>query len=483
MLNPLDYVMPRTVRLGVTGLARAGKTAFLTSLAANLLAHGAGLEVLPSLVGRVTRVSLAASGVSGLPRFDHGGHLAALAGDPPRWPERTGAVSLLALDLEVAGRGFAGSVLPTRRLRLELLDYPGEWLLDLPLLAQDFSAWSASVLRRLEAPEAGEAAREFLVFARALPPAVAASDSLAMSGHLLYRATLERLRDELGLSFLQPGRFLMPAPGPEPAWSAFFPVAGTGGGEGGLAALMAGRFEAYKAAVRETLVSPLFGSLDRVVVLADLLSALHAGPAAFADAEAALSAAAGALRWRGSWLEVLGSLATLRLPPRVIRRVAYAATKADHVADRQRGNLAALVRSIVTEPGVTGGGVTGGGMTGAGMTGSGMTRTGMTGERVASAGVASASFAIASVRCTQDFVWTLEGHPVSAVRGRRLGDERMTRSYPGEVPDRAPDAEFWAHPFLALPEFEPMRLPGQGRAGVPAVGLDGLVAFLLGDLL
>ncbi len=443
MLNPLDYIVARTVRVGVTGLARAGKTAFLTSLAANLLAHGAGLEVLPSLVGRVTRVALAPAGVTGLPRFDQGAHLAALAGDPPRWPERTGAVSLLALDLEVAGRG-AGSVLPARRLRLELLDYPGEWLLDLPLLAQDFSTWSGAVLRRLEAPEVAGVAGEFLAFVRALPAGVAASDALVGSGQRLYRATLGRLRDELGLSFLQPGRFLMPAPGPEPVWGAFFPLVG----EGGLARLMAQRFEAYKAAVREDLVSPLFGSLDRVVVLADLLSALHAGPAAFADAEAALAAAAGALRWRGSWLEALGSLATLRLPPRVIRRVAYAATKADHVADRQRGNLAALVRSIVAGP-----------------------------------GVAAASFAIASVRCTQDFVWTLEGHPVSAVRGRRLGDERVTRSYPGEVPDRAPDAEFWAHPFLALPQFEPMRLPGQGSAGVPAVGMDNLVAFLLGDLL
>jgi predicted YcjX-like family ATPase len=444
VLNPLDYVVARTVRVGVTGLARAGKTAFLTSLAANLLAHGAGLEVLPSLVGQVTRVSLAPAGVTGLPRFDQGAHLAALAGDPPRWPERTGAVSLLALDLEVAGRGFADSVLPARRLRLELLDYPGEWLLDLPLLAQDFSTWSGAVLRRLGAPEVADVAGEFLAFVRALPAGVAASDALVGAGQRLYRAMLGRLRDELGLSFLQPGRFLMPAPGPEPVWGAFFPFVG----EGGLAGLMAQRFEAYKAAVREDLVSPLFGSLDRVVVLADLLSALHAGPAAFADAEAALTAAAGALRWRGSWLEALGSLATLRLPPRVIRRVAYAATKADHVADRQRGNLAALVRSIVSGP-----------------------------------GVATASFAIASVRCTQDFVWTLEGHPVSAVRGRRLGDERVTRSYPGEVPDRAPDAEFWAHPFLALPQFEPMRLPGQGGAGVPAVGLDGLMAFLLGDLL
>jgi predicted YcjX-like family ATPase len=98
-------------------------------------------------------------------------------------------------------------------------------------------------------------------------------------------------------------------------------------------------------------------------------------------------------------------------------------------------------------------------------------------------GAATASFAIAAVRCTEDFVWTLEGRNVSAVRGRVLGTDRMTRSYPGEVPDRPPDPAFWAHPFLALPSFEPRTLPAGGRAGVAQIGLDGLLAFLLEDVL
>src|SRR5208282_1358115 len=121
----------QTVRIGVTGLARAGKTALLTSLAANLLAAGAGFPALPALAGKRLRVKLAPEGAVGLPRFDHLAHLAALEADPPRWPGRTGAVSLLALDIDV---GSDWAVLPDRMLRLELLDYPGEWLLDLSLL-------------------------------------------------------------------------------------------------------------------------------------------------------------------------------------------------------------------------------------------------------------------------------------------------------------------------------------------------------------
>ena len=431
----------RTVRIGVTGLARAGKTALLTSLAANLLAAGAGLATLPALSERMGdrrfRVAVAPSGAEGLPRFDYGAHLAALAADPPAWPARTGAVSLLALDLEIGWPGMAAT-LPVRRVRLELLDYPGEWLLDLPLLAQDFSQWSAATLRRLE--NRAEA-RDFLAFMRGLPAGAPAGDALADAGHRLYATVLGRLRGA-GLSFLQPGRFLMPAPGPTPPWQMFFPLPGNGP----LAGLLRDRYERYRTQVRADLVAPAFGAVDRLVVLADLLTALHAGAEAFADAASALRAVAQALRWQGNVPAWLGQLAPLLFGG--IGRVAFAASKSDHVADRQRGNLAALVGSLTVTPNVRG-----------------------------------RAFAVSSVRCTEDVVWALDGHPVSAVRGRVAGEARAGRSYPGEVPDRPPGPEFWQHPFLALPNFEPMRLAQAGRTGVPQIGLDALLAFLLEDLL
>jgi predicted YcjX-like family ATPase len=415
-----------TVRIGVTGLSRAGKTAFLTSVAAGLMAK---------------RFALAPLGATAIPRFDQGRHLASLAADPPAWPERTDSVSLLALTTLIPRGAF-----PPRPLRLEFLDYPGEWLVDLPLISQNFADWSAATLRRLQAAPPGPRVQEFLAFVQALPARAAADESLALAGARLYRDMLGHLR-AAGLAFLQPGRHLMPAPGPEPPWMAFFPMASEGGG---LHGLLQSRYDAYVDAVRRDLTSPLFAEVDRLVILADVLSALHAGEAAFADMRAALSAAAGSLRWEFSWLEAIGALAELRLPPRVISRVAFAATKADHVADRQRGNLAALMRSLTDIP---------------------------------AGHVKAGHFAIASVRCTEDFVWTLEGRPVSAVRGRVLGHQVLTRSYPGEVPDRPPDADFWEHPFLALPQFEPLRLPDGGTFGVPNIGLDALLAFLLEDVL
>ena len=148
----------RTVRIGVTGLARAGKTVLLTSLWANLLAQGRGFPALPkleaALAGRTLRVSPAPLGAGDIPAFNAAGHLRALAADPPHWPDRTNAVSLLAVDLDV-GRSLYGLQLPPNRLRLEVLDYPGEWLLDLPLLRQGY----CGVGRRHPAPAGGRGRR------------------------------------------------------------------------------------------------------------------------------------------------------------------------------------------------------------------------------------------------------------------------------------------------------------------------------------
>jgi predicted YcjX-like family ATPase len=437
------------VRIGITGLARAGKTALITSLAANLLALSTGRAALPAVIdrlgGRRLSVSIAPAEASNIPRFEVKPHTDALAADPPSWPARTTAVSLLALDVDVPRDGLLATLGPQRR-RLEILDYPGEWLLDLPLIGQDFATWSETTLRRLETLKTADIPRAFLSFVRGLPMGAGADDSLSSNGHRLYTETLRRMRDEIGLSFLQPGRFLMPPPGAQPPWMQFFPLPGSSP----LANAMQARFNAYVDAARRDLMSPMFGELDSLVVLADLLSALHQGQSAFADAQLALAAAADALHWESSWTDYLAAFARLSLPPGPIKRVAFVATKADHIAARQRGNLTSLMRHIT---------------------------------RLPQSSAASAVYSLASVRCTEDVVETLSGRPVSAVRGRIIGESRPARFYPGEVPDSVPDDLFWQHRFLALPDFEPMRLPDGGRGGIPQIGLDALIAFLLADIL
>ncbi|MBW8269326.1 YcjX family protein [Caldovatus aquaticus] len=438
------------VRLAVTGLSRAGKTVFLTSLVANLLAAGAGLSTLPALeaaaAGRLRRVRLLPAGVEAVPRFDPEAHLAALAADPPRWPARTEDLSTLALTLELDRRSWLGSVFGARRVTLELLDYPGEWLLDLPMLRQSYAEWSAATLARLRRGARAAAFGPFLAFVDALPAAAPAEDALSRRGFALYREGLRAARDTHGLRLLQPGRFLNPGPRGEAPLMWFFPLPHPEGG--GLAELCARRYAAYLADQRSVFLEPFFRRFGRQAVLVDVLAALHQGEEAFDDTAAALAEITAALRYGGSLLD--------RLTGQGVRRVAFVATKADHVPERQRAALTALLEDLVQAPR----------------------------ERALAAGAETGVHALAAIRCTEDDTAIVDGRPVEAVRGVLLESGRVARVYPGEVPPRRPGPEFWRHGRrFAMPDFQPPRLDPHGAAGVPHLGLDTLLAWLIGDLL
>ena len=81
-----------TVRLGVTGLARSGKTVFLTALVHNLIA-GARLPFFdPAAEGRLVRAYLEPQPDDVVPRFDYETHLADLTASPPRAPQPTALI-------------------------------------------------------------------------------------------------------------------------------------------------------------------------------------------------------------------------------------------------------------------------------------------------------------------------------------------------------------------------------------------------------
>ena len=168
---------------------------------------------------------------------------------------------------------------------------------------------------------------------------------------------------------------------------------------------------AYVADQRDNFFEPYFRRFHRQAVLVDVLGALHAGQAAFEDTAEALAAIAGALRYGGSWFDWLTGAG--------VDRVAFVATKADHVPARQRDALVALLGSLVAGPE----------------------------GRAEGAGAATSVHALAAIRCTEDDVATLEGRPVAAVRGVLLENGRSAKIYPGEVPLRPPEPGFWSHGF------------------------------------
>jgi len=140
-----DLVAP-TVRLGVTGLARSGKTVFITALVHNLIAGGRLPFFNAAAQGRVLRAYLEPQPDDAVPRFAYEKHLADLTAGPPSWPESTRRISQLRLTLEYASTRFWKRQLGRERLHIDIVDYPGEWLLDLPLLRLDYAAWSRTAI-------------------------------------------------------------------------------------------------------------------------------------------------------------------------------------------------------------------------------------------------------------------------------------------------------------------------------------------------
>ncbi|MDO5529806.1 MAG: YcjX family protein, partial [Paracoccus sp. (in: a-proteobacteria)] len=198
----------KVIRLGVTGLSRAGKTVFITSLVANLMDRGRMGALRAASDGSLRAAWLQPQPDDTVPRFDYERHLSALTGPAPYWPEGTRHVSQLRLSLRLGGRGLLSGLTGggERVVHLDIVDYPGEWLLDLRLMDRDFKSWSAEVLERMEGRPLAEEYRAALA---ALDLDAPFDEQRAQSLADLYTRHLHAAR-EAGWSDCTPGRFLIP---------------------------------------------------------------------------------------------------------------------------------------------------------------------------------------------------------------------------------------------------------------------------------
>ncbi|MBX3527257.1 MAG: YcjX family protein [Rhodoblastus sp.] len=348
-----DYVTGTGLRLGVTGLSRAGKTVFITALVQNLLrastAAKDGERALPVFrvhaEGRLMRAKLQPQPDDHVPRFAYEDHLAALTGganvDERHWPESTRRISELRLTLEFERR--KGLRQGPSELTIDIVDYPGEWLLDLPLLTKSYAQWSRETLEAsaaaARAPFAADWRGATLAVAATAPESEAEAKRLAE----LFTAYLRAARaDAYALSTLPPGRFLMPGElegSPALTFAPLHVEDDTAFASGSLAAMMERRYEAYKAHVVKPFFRDHFARLDRQIVLVDALSALNSGPAAVRDLETALSEILVAFRAGRS-----GFLSTIFRPK--IDRILFAATKADHLHHTSHDRLENILRLL-----------------------------------------------------------------------------------------------------------------------------------------
>ncbi|SIR01217.1 hypothetical protein SAMN05880590_110121 [Rhizobium sp. RU35A] len=461
-----------TLRLGVTGLSRAGKTVFISSLVHNLL-HGGRLPLLEAVrSGRVSSVRLEPQPDDAIARFQYEDHIQALVRERV-WPASTRAISELRLTLEYQSARGWGRLFSPGRLSIDIVDYPGEWLLDLPLLGKDYRSFSRETVDLAGTGIRRDLSREWLSLAGTLSPIAPADEMTARRLSESFAAYLGACKaDERSLSTLPPGRFLMPGDLEGSPALTFAPLPNLPEGrfeKGSLAAMMERRYEAYKTVVVKPFFREHFARLDRQIVLIDALQALNRGPEAVQDLERALSDVLAC--FRPGTNSLLSALIGRR-----IDRVLVAATKADHLHHESHDRLEALTRRLVDRAI----------------------------ERIGMAGAGIEVMAMASVRATREATVRQNGELLPVITGTPMAGEtingeifdgnRKTAIFPGDLPEK-PESLFQAVeslceagslPHLNIVRFRPPAVEenaGGIRVSVPHIRLDRALQFLVGDRL
>jgi len=458
-----------TVRLGVTGLSRAGKTVFITALIHGLT-RGGRFPVFEAFAsGRIARAELAPQPDDAVPRFDYENHLRTLI-EERRWPNSTVDISELRLVIDYQRHNGAD-----RRLTLDIVDYPGEWLLDLPLLNKSYEQWSAeSLALSREAPRAHLAAAWHAQLAT-LNAQGKEDEQATLASAKLFTEYLRACRDErFAMSLLPPGRFLMPGNLKGSPALTFAPLDVPAGGtapEGSLWAMMVRRYEAYKDVVVRPFFRDHFARLDRQIVLVDALAAFNSGPEALHDLEAALAGILDCFRIGRSTI-----LSTLFRPR--IDRILFAATKADHLHHLSHDRLEAVLRRAVTHA---------------------VARAEATGAEID-------VVALAAVRATREATVargreklpSILGTPApgESASGETFDGNTEVATFPGDLPDD-PEALFNGEAFRGLSStpadkadfrflrFRPpvLERDSAGEPALPHIRLDRALQFLIGDRL
>jgi predicted YcjX-like family ATPase len=456
-----------TVRLGVTGLARSGKTVFITTLVRTLTEGGRLPFFIPYAERRVLSAILEPQPDDAVPRFDYEGHLAALLSDPPRWPESTRRISELRVAIEYRRSRLLRRAFGTGRLNLDIVDYPGEWLIDLGLLQLSFAEWSRGVIGGARRPPLDRLAAPWLQKLRDLDPAAPQDEQVAIAAARAFTGYLEAARAaHPTFSTLGPGRFLLPGDLQGSPLLTFAPLdlpAGWSPARGSLGAMMARRYDSYRQYAVKPFFNNHFSRLDRQIVLVDALEAINAGPAGVENLTSALETCLTAFRpGSRSWLSSI-------LSPR-IDRVLFAATKADHLPSVSHDRLEAALGLMVERAS----------------------------KRAGAAGAAVKVMALAALRATREAEARHGGETLACIRGVPLPGEVVggktfdgraeAALFPGDLP-ADPERLISRSASSAPVRFVRFRPPvlrsssGSELESWPHIRLDRALQFLLGDYL
>lgn len=436
------------LRVGITGVSGAGKTAFLTSFIHQLTQPQA--QQLPFFQVMQQQRYLGGQGVPNRlaqrARFPFELNLQQL--QQGQWPASTTALSQFTLQLRYKPMNpLKQKLLDWQTLTLEITDYPGEWLLDLPMLQLNYAQWCESVWAMLNTDPLrvlAEPFRQQLLQAAAF--AETGADPLRLQQLTdVYHQLLQTLKQQQLAVILQPGRLLRPGELAGAPLLQLFPLLPAQlTSDNALTRQLSQNFHDYQHKVVAPFYRDYFAGLDRQVILADCLGALNRGHHALQELQQALMLimqhfSYGPDSW---WRRVF--------KPR-IDKVLFVASKADLLTPDQHRNLLLLLQQMLQQP--------------------------LYQQRYQRCDTqALAVAAVVSSELGQ--VQTPDGIK-PCLRGRLASTGELQVLFPGDVPLSMPSPLLFAHHQFAFPEFLP--LVGMDKSEPQQLRMDQALQFLLGD--
>lgn len=464
----LNRTLDQHITLAVTGLSRSGKTAFITSFVNQLINEGNSSQLSFFNVvhqGRFIAAKRTPQKNLHISRFEYDTAIQSFVNQPPVWPEPTHGISEIRLAIRYQPKNsLLKYATDMATLTIDITDYPGEWLLDLPMLNQTFEEWSKQTTLLLTQAPRNELSQNFLNKIKNIDPFAEADEALITELSQQYTQLLHTFRHKLGLSVIQPGRFILPGELAGAPILEFFPFAYfddidandyQNASDDSFIGMLRARYVEYKERVVRVFYKEHFLNFDRQIVLADCLTPLNNGEASFADLKQAISMILESYSYGQS------SLFSRLFSPK-IDRLLFAATKADHVTPEQHSHLVSLLNELIYQPK----------------------------HRLNYEAIKMKTLAIASVKSTQSGKSLHQGKQVPVIQGRRSSDGKTITVFPGTVPKKLPDQDYWqagneknsagdnnTFNFIA---FEPLNAIAVHEC-LPHIRLDQVMEFLLGD--
>ncbi len=430
----------KTIKVAITGMSRSGKTVFLTSIINQLIAN----DKLPYLNDKLGRTFVARL----LPpdsiymRFDYYNKLKALRSDNPRWPKSTKAVSKTTVQLEFKSEyGF----LENQIINLELIDYPGEWLLDLAMLDMSFSQWSEFMINLANEKSRFSYAHDWLEQLDKYPLDKQMDNDVEELLFDYYSEYLKKLYYH-EFSFMQPGRFIEPGDMKDDPILTFCPLIKPKGhvSENSIYSNFEKRYDLYRDEVVKRLYLEHFQKFDSQIILVDLVKTLNEGKDIFEDMHLALKSILKTFTYGSN--NIFSKFFETK-----IDHVIFAATKADHIPVSSHENYMNLLRMMISD----------------------------IKKELDVQHIDTEVTIFSSVKSTQYVKAKLEGIEVDCVRGIVEGEDEPSTHFPGFLPPDFKSRDFWEKADFAFETFKPISFPPRDSEAVEHIRMDRLIYSLL----